>query len=420
VQETLADAIRGLTDPTNVMGRIVDAAMRVVPTADGAVIEMVEGDELVYSCTAGVLAPYAAVRLGMRGSLSGLSIITGSTLRCDDALTDPRVDGAMCARVGALSLLCVPLRRDGRSVGVLKITAGAPHVFSAADATRLAGLADFVATMVATAWEMSKVTELLAGEDEFVADVLQPGIASDHAARARIDAVLEGDTLRPVFQPIVELETGQIHGAEALARFPTPPIQGPDVWFAEAHRVGLGIDLELAAVRRAVEHLPGLPVRRLAINVGPETLADPRLVALLADTDPSRVCLELTEHLSVSDYDRLCRAIAPLRDRGMLLSIDDTGAGFASLAHVVKLDPDVIKLDRDLIDGIERTPGRRAIAAALTGFAAESGAQVVAEGIEDEAQLRVLRELGVRYGQGWLLGRPVPLADFPAGGSIAA
>ena len=140
-----------------------------------------------------------------------------------------------------------------------------------------------------------------------------------------------------------------------------------------------------------MEHLPGLPVERLAINVGPETLADPRLVGILAETDASRVCLELTEHLSVSDYDRLCRAIAPLRDRGMLLSIDDTGAGFASLAHVVKLDPDVIKLDRDLIDGIEH-----------------------------DAQLRVLRELGVGYGQGWLLGRPVPLADFPAGGSVAA
>jgi EAL domain-containing protein (putative c-di-GMP-specific phosphodiesterase class I) len=122
-----------------------------------------------------------------------------------------------------------------------------------------------------------------------------------------------------------------------------------------------------------------------------------------------RVIVELTEHNAIDDYPGLVDSLGSLRHRGTRISIDDTGSGYSSLAHILKLAPDLIKLDRDLVSGIDVDPVRRALAASLVSFAAETGAQIVAEGVETEDELAVLRQLGLRYAQGYYLGRPARL-----------
>jgi diguanylate cyclase (GGDEF)-like protein len=221
--------------------------------------------------------------------------------------------------------------------------------------------------------------------------------------------VLDGDGLTIVFQPIVELAGGRVVAVEALSRFATEPLRPPDVWFAEAAALGLGLELELFAIRGALAHLDELPAgARLSLNASPETLCTPDLFEALAAFPGERLAVELTEHAPVADYPALRAALAKLRARGVQLMIDDAGAGFSSFKHVIDLGPDVIKLDLSLTRDIDSDPLRRALAASLLAFADEIGATLVAEGIETQAELLTLRALGVTYGQGYLLGSPAP------------
>ena len=119
-----------------------------------------------------------------------------------------------------------------------------------------------------------------------------------------------------------------------------------------------------------------------------------------------RIVLELTEHHEVTDYGQLGEALTPLRCGGLKVAIDDAGAGFASMRHIVELKPELIKLDREVIAGINADAGLRALGAAMVGFAAEIGASLIAEGIETEAELATVRDLGMTAAQGYMLGRP--------------
>jgi PAS domain S-box-containing protein len=229
------------------------------------------------------------------------------------------------------------------------------------------------------------------------------------STRARIQSVLDADGPSIVVQPIVDLRTGIVVGGEALARFGALPEQGPDAWFADAAAVGLGADLELAAVRRALAALPALPDSSyLSVNVSPMTAVNPALLDLLGhiDVDGNRLVLELTEHTTVTDYPSLLTSLARVRALGVRIAVDDAGAGFASLSHILNLRPDIVKLDIALVRNIHNDPARRALAAGLLIFAAEIGACLVAEGIETEDELTALRDVGVTHGQGYYLGRP--------------
>ena len=225
----------------------------------------------------------------------------------------------------------------------------------------------------------------------------------------RIRAVLEDpDAMRIALQPILDLSAQRQVGSEALARFAPEPVRRPDVWFAEASEVGLRLELELAAVRAATACLSLVPDDRyLAINVSPSTVRSPGFNLLFSGVPPGRIVLEVTEHAPVDDYESLAAALAAFRGAGGRLAVDDAGAGFASLRHILRLDPDFIKLDGTLTQGIDGHPGQRALANALISFASEIGASIIAEGIETEADLAALRALGVPFGQGYLLGRPV-------------
>lgn len=226
----------------------------------------------------------------------------------------------------------------------------------------------------------------------------------------RVVDVLAAGALSLVYQPIVDLGTGAVVAREALARFDAEPRRPPDQWFAEASRVGQGRRLELAAIEIALARLDELPDgERISLNVSPSTLATVEFTDLLAGVPGTRLIVELTESTQVDDYAALLESIDVLRGGGVQIAVDDTGAGYAGLQHIVRLRPDVIKLDRSMIQSIDRDPVRRALATSIVTFGRETGSTIVAEGIEDPGELETLCELGVAWGQGYLLGRPAPL-----------
>lgn len=226
-------------------------------------------------------------------------------------------------------------------------------------------------------------------------------------ARQRILDVIEADAFTMVYQPICDLKTGIPIGYETLCRFTPQPYRSPDRWFQEAAGVGLGLDLELAVLERAVADSRAMPSNvYVSFNAAPETIMSGRLPALFAGVDCSRIVIEVTEHAPVGDYGRLRETLMELREMGIRLAIDDAGAGFSSLQHIVQLNPDIIKLDIALSRNIDGDTARRALASALIYFSREMGCSIVAEGIETEAERDTLRALGVSLGQGYLLGRP--------------
>ena len=225
----------------------------------------------------------------------------------------------------------------------------------------------------------------------------------------RITAAIGGVGLRMVYQPIVRLDTLAVVGAEALSRFEGGP-PTPDRWFREAAGVGLETELETASLRLALAELPMLPKEvYLSINASPE------LINLWADRDLpegvpyERLLLEITEHVPIEDYDILLGALAPLRERGIRVAIDDAGAGYSSFRHILRIKPDVIKLDISITRSVDRDASHRALATALITFAAEIDASLVAEGVETIPEMETLQQLGAGYGQGYLFARPGPL-----------
>lgn len=429
-QTRITEAVRKAVDPLQVMQRVVDQTCAVILGAQGAVIALWDGgQELNCVCGAGYLAPMAGSTLDVTTSLAGYALMTGAILRSDDTATDPRVDPAECGRLGMRSMLCVPLVRGRRTFGVMIVSSRRTSAFDTADELILRGLADFVGVVVSAAADLDRITTaLLADETEiaqfgngperrreisaeatrrFVANVLSPEAASDLAARERIEQALAPGGFSLVFQPIFDLQNDEQIGVEALARFPDLANRTPDVWFEEAHAVGLGAEMELAAVAQALSHQPRLPDDiQLAVNVGPAAMTSASLPELLDRADAQRVVIELTEQVEILDYTVVTEAITSVRSIGARLAVDDTGAGVSSLAHILKLAPDWIKLDRALTTGVDRDPVRRALSSSLVRFADETGAQIVAEGIETQAELEILRGLGIRYGQGFHLKRP--------------
>jgi len=207
----------------------------------------------------------------------------------------------------------------------------------------------------------------------------------------------------------VDLHSRAVIGMEALARFHSLPLRPPNEWFAEAVEHELGVALELLAIRDAMRALPEIAEPAyLSVNCSHRAAASPELAALIGEHAP-RMVLEITEHEAIEDYGALGVALASLRERGIRVSIDDAGAGFASLRHTVMLRPDIVKIDISITRGIDRDRPKRALASALISFAEELGMEVVAEGIETVEELETLVELGVPFGQGFLLGRPAPL-----------
>ena len=210
-----------------------------------------------------------------------------------------------------------------------------------------------------------------------------------------------------LLQPVVHLASGRVAGYEALSDLSSRDLQGADSWFRDAAVLGLGEEFELVLLTLALDELAALPKGAyLSVNVSPHTVLSPLLLDLLGHVDGERLVLELTEHTPVEDYAALNTALERLRRRGIRLAVDDAGAGFSSLNHILLMRPEIVKLDVSLIRDVDSDVARRSLVRGLCHFTAEIGADCIAEGVETDAQARTLGELGVIYGQGWHLGPP--------------
>lgn len=232
--------------------------------------------------------------------------------------------------------------------------------------------------------------------------------------QALMESILSAGGPAMVFQAIYEIAGRRLLGVEALAR---ADIAGtrlpPEQLFKDAWAVGFGARMEIAAVRGALWALDCLPQEAfLSVNVSPGTVVLPELLSLVRRIDGTRLVLELTEHVSVADYHALTTALAALRELGARVAIDDVGAGYSSLRHVLKIAPDVIKLDVGLVEAIDTDIAKQAMAAGVMAFADRTATTVVAEGVETREQADELARTGVRYAQGYYFARPGPLAPL--------
>jgi EAL domain-containing protein (putative c-di-GMP-specific phosphodiesterase class I) len=332
-------------------------------------------------------------------------------------VTRPQVWVAVCLVLALLDLLLSsraerPFEAIWWSSAALRsLQFAVPAIGLLADSARLStllhrherGLAAKLEEELALAAEATEAAAGATGAEEPVAEA--------GAAWTRVRAVLAQDRFHPVFQPIYSLADGRLVTVEALTRFTVEPVRPPDVWFAEAHAVGLGIELELAALRAALREGEELPAGvELAVNLSPGVLVDPRVHAELTGRGREQpLVVEVTEHAAVDDYPRLTAVLDQLRTAGVRVAVDDAGAGFASLRHVVRLAPDILKLDRTLTRDVHVDPVQRSLATCLAAFARQTGTQLVAEGVEHPDELAIWQELGADAAQGYLLGRPGPL-----------
>jgi EAL domain-containing protein (putative c-di-GMP-specific phosphodiesterase class I) len=438
-QTGLREVIISASDPATMMVRVLEGALVLVPSADGAVIGLcTDVDSVVFAAASGKMADSIGSVLSIESSLSGMAIKTGVTQRSQYVPSDLRVDVVLAAEIGILSLICVPLSRNAKRVGVLILASSEASAFDATDESTLGGLAHFVSSVIDAAMELDLCIGELVRSDQiatenlgkrrsvvstrsaqecstFVANVVCPEAAHDSATRDRIERILAGDGFSIALQPIISLSTGSVVAVEALSRFDMWPQRAPDYWFAEADSVGLGSALELFAIERALSLLPDIPEPIcIGINAGPATVGSPELIALLSSSTPSRIIVELTEHVGIEDYPGLRMASKTVRRIGSRVALDDTGTGFASLSLLLEVAPELIKLDRTMTRDIDSDPVRRALARALVAFGNEVGAEVIAEGIETAAELAVLTDLGIAYGQGFILARPGGLRDLNA------
>ena len=432
--------LQGAVDPLALMQRVADQALELIEAADGALVGLVIDEHVLrYVCGSGHLVDFVGEALELEGSLSGEAIRLRQTLLTDDTESDGRVNRGATRAFNVRSSVCVPLSDGERAVGVVNVSSRTSRAFDEHDVALLSALADFISTVIVAAAEFMSITARLFSEGpgrgregslreddaalagRFVAGVLNPSGAARAERRGRVQEMLERRDFRIVLQPIFGLTAGELIGVEALTRFGQGKGPPPDVWLADAHAVGLGVELELALLQAALALLELLPEGTLmAVNAGPEALACERVAEALAGVDASRVVVELTEHVQVADYPQLAAALGRLRETGVRLAIDDAGAGFASLMHILQLAPDFIKLDRQLISGIDLDPGRRSLLSSLMRFGEETGATLIAEGVETAAELSALYRLGIRHAQGFYLARPVPPTELHRARALGA
>jgi PAS domain S-box-containing protein len=236
--------------------------------------------------------------------------------------------------------------------------------------------------------------------------LIRPGLKARHretADRSALSEIIDASAFTPFFQPIVDLWDGSVVGHEALTRFTDG--RAPNLVFDAASRAGLGIDLETACLGASLEASERLPANGyLSLNASPELVLSGRLGSILAAVSRP-VVLEITEHVEIDDYKGLRRELKRLGE-SVRVAVDDAGAGYASFRHILELAPDFVKIDLDLVRGVDAEPARQALIAGMGYFAVKRKLRLVAEGIETRKELDALQALAVPYGQGYLLGRP--------------
>ncbi len=313
--------------------------------------------------------------------------LTDWTVRPDDGAYGSRV-----AQAGVRAAAYVPIVHQGRVMGLI---VGADGRTADAGLSRLA-------SRLPVLIEVAELAGVLLG----------PGLIALEAhseAAVRLDAILAERRFAPVFQPIRELATGRVVGFEALTRFEGSI--GPAELFAQAAQLDRLRDLEIATIEAALLAAERLPAGQwLSLNVSPALLIETATLRQLFGKVRRPIVLELSEHQGVGDYGVLATAVDRLGPR-VSLAVDDAGAGFSTLRHILETSPAWVKLDIGVVQGVDTDPARRALIAGLVHFARDVGIHLVAEGIETKAELRALETLGVAFGQGFLLGVPLSIDD---------
>jgi len=300
----------------------------------------------------------------------------------------------LLTRLGSHLVAYAPVRSNTQLIGLL--------VIDAAESVDERALAESLPALV----EFADLAAALVGRD--VAERTEASAAREH-----ILAIIERAEFEPVFQPIVDLENDAVIGYEGLTRFADGV--SPEVRFAEATTVGLGPELEAATLKASLIAAAPLPGEAtLNLNVSPTLITARQPLQNLVRDAGRPIVLEVTEHAQIADYEAFRTSFALLRPK-MELAVDDAGAGFASLRHILELRPAFVKLDRSLIAGLEADEARQAMIVGLSHFARSVGCRLIAEGVETEAELEVLRTLAIRLAQGFLLGRPAPAGDYAQG-----
>lgn len=215
--------------------------------------------------------------------------------------------------------------------------------------------------------------------------------------------------LLTAFQPIRQLPGGEVIGVEALARFVSHEGTSADVWFRGAAAMGLGPDLEIAALHLALSAAGEIPPHLFAsVNLSPTACADPRVQALMlgGTVDPERMVIEIMGDITDRDLTALTAVLSPLRQHGVRLAVDGSGPAATSAKQILHLLPDIIKVDCDFLAGALASGHQPAAPPFVFALAEQTGATLSAEGIESATELAAVVELGVTRGQGYLLGRP--------------
>lgn len=312
-------------------------------------------------------------------------------LRPEDGLAAaaPSFRDSMLA-AGFTATAYAPIRWEGESIGAVSI------VTSAEDAEQ---------------W-MPMRLGMLSEIGSFAGMVLGPQAAQHthrESVRAEIEDIIEHQRFHIVFEPVVHLPSGSVIGYEALTRFTdgTPP----DRRFDAAQNVGLGSRLEAVCARQAILDAARLPSHAwVSVNFSPASVVDGAAAEVVRDAT-RQVIIEITEHNEIENYAAVRHAIGECGN--VLVAVDDAGSGFASLRHILELEPDIIKLDLALVRDIDTDPARQALAAGMRHFAALTGTTLIAEGVETEAEARAIRQLGVELAQGYLFGRDEGHVAFP-------
>jgi PAS domain S-box-containing protein len=292
--------------------------------------------------------------------------------------------------LGVHAVACAPVRHGQVLIGLLSVySVGSVQELAVTDA--LPALAEF-----------ANLAGAVIGRDV---------VARTEAGRGRdrIAAIIRQQSFSPVFQPIVELASNEVVGYEALTRFTDG--SNPEVVFTEANAVGLGVEMETAALRAALSAAEALPGSAwLNLNASAELILAIEPLRTVLGASRRRLVLEVTEHTAITDFSAFRAAMEALGPK-VEFAVDDAGTGFASLRHIVELRPTFVKLDRSLMAGLESDNARQAMIVGLCHFAHVTGCRLIVEGIETESELTVLRDLSIELGQGYLLGRPRPIGE---------
>jgi PAS domain S-box-containing protein len=367
----------------------IDAALMVLVQGDGTLLTIGTGGDELGGATSGVILEFQNPELLIERTEAGAWWIDLSQYR----VVSPDGVTARMVRGGFTAIGNVPIRWEGQLVGILAL------------ATKGEEGPESMNARLAVFEELGSYAGALFGAE---ADVF----SKKESLRSNVLKIMKNRSFHPVFQPFVELETGTIVGYEALTRFDDG--EPPDQRFLQAHSIGLGSELEALCAETALTAASDLePDIWLSLNFSPAALLDGH-AAKVVDGVTRHLVIEVTEHAQIKNYQAIRRALSEIGN--CQLAVDDAGAGYTSLSHILELQPDFVKLDISLVRDIDTNPARQAMIAGMCHFAAQSGTTLIAEGIETDAEANKLRELGVplgeagMLGQGYLFGRPRMLA----------